>query len=117
MYTNTCCTIYLASMGYHKVFIERCFLDHRKTHTSNNQNLRYEESAFVMFHGHEDLVFTGGKDWLIEGDCTIDIERDSEEARSQCMDALKHAGAYTVMAADYKAYGSAKMRHWEVSCR
>ena len=104
MYTNTSCTLYLKSNGYKKVFIDKCFLTDTSIASMNKQGRTYDESAFCLFQGHTDLQFTKGKDLLIEGAC--DIEIDSTEA-----------GAFTIMLADYKKYGTQLMQHWELSCK
>lgn len=70
-----------------------------------------------MFDGHTDLQFTDGKDLLIEGACEIEIDTTDARKQSESMDKLVKAGAYTIMLADYKKYGSKSMQHWEVSCK
>ena len=70
-----------------------------------------------MFNGHTDLQFTKGKDLLIEGACEIEIDSTDARKQSESMDKLVKAGAYTIMLADYKKYGSKSMQHWELSCK
>ena len=70
-----------------------------------------------MFDGHTDLQFTKGKDLLIEGDCAIEIDTADARKQSESMDKLVKAGAFTIMLADYKKYGTQPMQHWEVSCK
>lgn len=70
-----------------------------------------------MFDGHTDLQFTKGKDLLIEGACEIEIDSTDARKQSESMDKLVKAGAFTIMLADYKKYGSKSMQHWEVSCK
>lgn len=70
-----------------------------------------------MFDGHTDLQFTDGKDLLIEGACEIEIDTTDARKQSESMDKLVKAGAFTIMKADYKKYGSKSMQHWEVSCK
>lgn len=70
-----------------------------------------------MFDGHTDLQFTKGKDLLIEGDCAIEIDTTDARKQSESTDKLVKAGAFTIMLADYKKYGSESMQHWEVSCK
>ena len=70
-----------------------------------------------MFDGQTDLQFTDGKDLLIEGACEIEIDTTDARKQSESMDKLVKAGAYTIMLADYKKYGSKSMQHWELSCK
>lgn len=70
-----------------------------------------------MFDGHTDLQFTNGKDLLIEGACEIEIDSTDARKQSESMDKLVKAGAFTIMRADYKKYGTEAMHHWELSCK
>ena len=70
-----------------------------------------------MFDGHTELQFTDGKDLLIEGNCVIEIDTTDARKQSESMDKLVKAGAYTIMLADYKKYGTQSMQHWEISCK
>lgn len=70
-----------------------------------------------MFDGHTDLQFTKGKDLLIEGNCAIEIDTTDARKQSESTDKLVKAGAYTIMLADYKKYGTQSMQHWEISCK
>lgn len=70
-----------------------------------------------MFDGHTDLQFTKGKDLLIEGVCEIEIDSTDARKQSESMDKLVKAGAFTIMLADYKKYGTQLMQHWELSCK
>ena len=117
MYTNTSCTLYLSSLNYQKVTVGNCFLTSRKITTASNYGLDYQENCFCMFRGHDDLVFTEGKDYLIEGNCDIEIADQSEKGRSDFFKSLREVGANTVMLADHKKYGTHGMRHWELSCK
>ena len=54
---------------------------------------------------------------MIEGDCAIEIDTTDARKQSESMDKLVKAGAFTIMKADYKKYGSKSMQHWEVSCK
>lgn len=70
-----------------------------------------------MFNGHTDLQFTNGKDLLIEGNCAIEIDITDARKQSESMDRLVKAGAFTIMLADCKKYGTQSMQHWEISCK
>lgn len=117
MYGNSSCTLYLASKNYEKVIIPHCFLTHRKIAAAVRTGLDYTESAFCMINGNSDLVFTAGKDFLVEGVCDIDFVNDQGKGQSDSIKAIQDAGGYTVMLADWKGYGSRGMRHWEISCK
>ena len=117
MYANTSCTLYLQKNGYKKILIDKCFLTDTSIASMSKQGRTYEESAFCMFKGHTDLQFTNGKDLLIEGDCEIEIDSTDARKQSESMDKLVKAGAFTIMRADYKKYGTEAMHHWELSCK
>ena len=118
MYTNTSCTLYLSSRNYQKVTVSKCFMTSRKIATASTSGLEYQESCFCMFQGFSDLVFTEGKDYLIEGNCDLTIDDpDSEQGRSEFFKSLRNIGANTIMLADHKKYGTTGMRHWELSCK
>ena len=87
-----------------------------------------------MFQGHDDLIFTEGKDYLVEGYCNLTIPlfpdeqsypkesaiplvETAEKGRSEFFKSLREIGANTIMLADHKKYGSHGMRHWELSCK
>lgn len=117
MYANTSCTLYLQKNGYKKILIDKCFLTDTSIASMNKQGRTYNESAFCMFDGHTDLQFTKGKDLLIEGACEIEIDSTDARKQSESMDKLVKAGAFTIMLADYKKYGTEAMHHWELSCK
>ena len=117
MYANTSCTLYLQKNGYKKILIDKCFLTDTSIASMSKQGRTYEESAMCMFRGHTDLQFTKGKDLLIEGNCAIEIDTTDARKQSESMDKLVKAGAFTIMLADYKKYGTQSMQHWELSCK
>ena len=117
MYTNTSCTLYLASQNYSKVTIPHCYLTHRKIAITARTGLEYSENAFCMIKGNSSLSFTEGKDFLVEGPCDFVFDNTDGKKQSDSIKALKALGAFTVMMADRKEYGSQKMRHWELSCK
>lgn len=116
MYTNNRCSIFLYAEGYRRIDT-RCFITYRKEHDFGGRSLTYKERCFVMFMGDKNIKFTGGKDFLILGGSNINFMDCTDEKRSRNLDELKALGACTVMVAEYKDYGSKRMRHWEVSCR
>ena len=117
MYTNTSCTLFLYSLKYKPVVISHCFLSQTSIASASRQGLDYTESAECMFKGHTDLKFTKGKDFLLEGSSSITFSDASQKGISDGLKAVHDAGGLTIMRADYKAYGSKRMRHWEVSCK
>ena len=54
---------------------------------------------------------------MIEGVCEIEIDTTDARKQSESMDKLVKAGAFTIMLADYKKYGTQLMQHWELSCK
>lgn len=117
MYTNTSCTLFLYSQNYKPVVIPHCFFTHTSIVSASRQGLDYRESAQCMFKGNEKLIFTKGKDFLIEGISEITFEDTTQKGISEGIKAIHDANGLTIMRADYKAYGSKRMRHWELSCK
>ena len=118
MYTNTYCTLYLKSLNYEKVEINEAFITKRTPFTLSKLGLSYTENAMCMFKGQTSLVFTPGKDFMIEGKCDAVL---SGLVGQEYTDALKRLisekHAMTIMEATYLKYGSARMHHWELSCK
>ena len=117
MYTNTSCTLYLAKNNYEAIIIPHCFLTHRKIYAASKLGLEYSESAFCVMQGNSSLSFTEGKDFLVDGVCEFQFDNSGDKQYSDSVKALKELGAYTIMMADWKNYGSKPMRHWEISCK
>lgn len=117
MYTNTSCTLYLKSNGYKPLLIPHCFYTETSISSASKTGLDYTESAACLFKGEKTLAFDRGHDFLIEGNSSLAIDATTEKGLSEGMKALQKAGAKTIMRADYKGYGSAGMRHWELSCK
>lgn len=116
MYCNSSCSLFIKSLGYKKVFIPHCFFSRKKQSAYDNKGLNYNESAFVIFKTNN-IDFTDGEDFVIEGQCDLEVYADSPEKYSQCIRAIKESGAYTIMSANVLNYGSGNMRHVELSCR
>ena len=118
MYTNTSCTLYLKSDNYAKTYIEHCFLTHRKIASYEKNGLSYPESAFVMFDIPSGKTFSGGHDFLVEGSTELTIDNSTPQKFSESMKTLMATyDVFTIMCADEKSYGSASMRHMEISCK
>ena len=88
-----------------------------KRSSADKMGLNYQESAFVAISGHSGLVFTGGKDYITPHETALNFDASTDQGYSEMVKALKAAGALAVMSADYKDFGSARMRHWELSCK
>ena len=117
MYTNTSCTLYLKSNGYKPLLIPHCFYTETSISSASKTGLDYSESAFCMFKTDDQLVFTNGHDFMIAGSVIINVDSSSDQGLSDSLKQLQKAGAKTIMKVDYKGYGSAGMRHWELSCK
>jgi len=117
MYTNTSCTLYLKSNGYKPLLIPHCFYTETSISSASKTGLDYTESAFCMFKTDEKLEFTNGHDFIIEGVIDINVDTSTSAGLSGGLKKIQSAGAKTIMRADYKDYGSARMRHWELSCK
>lgn len=117
MYTNTSCTLYLKSNGYKPLLIPHCFYTETSISSASKTGLDYSESAFCMFKTDEKMEFTNGHDFIIECVSEISIDASTAAGLSEGLKKIQSAGAKTIMKADYKGYGSAGMRHWELSCK
>lgn len=117
MYTNTSCTLYLKSRNYVPLTIPHCFYTETSIASASKTGLDYTESAQCFFKGDNTLVFTKGHDFIIEGVSDVSIDTATEKGLSDGFKAIQAAGGKTIMRADYKAYGTARMRHWELSCK
>lgn len=117
MYTNSFCTLYLKSRNYQPVSIPHCFYTDTSISSASKTGLDYSESAFCIFKTDDHLVFTNGHDFLIAGSVIINVDFSSDQGLSDSLKQLQNAGAKTIMRADYKDYGTARMRHWELSCK
>lgn len=117
MYSNTSCTLYLASLNYAPYVIENAFLTQSAITSATKTGLGYSESAQCLFKDNKGLKFTLGKDFLCEGKSEIEVDTSNSKSLSDSIKELKDKGAYTVMRADYKGYGSNRMRHYELSCK
>lgn len=76
----------------------------------------------IMVHipitSKENLVATLGKDIIINGIVSTDIDNTSQTTQSASLKTLKETyGFVTVSACDPKLYGSRNMQHYEVSCK
>lgn len=116
MYENRKCTLYLAANGYAPVTIN-CFMTDTKRSSAGKLGLNYQESAFAAILGHSELIFTGGKDYITPHETALIFDASTDVGYSEMVKALKAAGALTIMSADFKDFGSARMRHWELSCK
>ena len=117
MYTNASCTLYLKSRNYKPILIPHCFYTDSSISSASKTGLDYSESAFCMFKTDEKMEFTNGHDFIIEGISEINVDPSTSAGLSDGLKNIQSAGAKTIMKADYKGYGSAGMRHWELSCK
>lgn len=117
MYTNGSCTLYLSSLDYKPLIIQKCFITKRTPNAFSKLGLSYTENGFVMFQGNTDLVFSEGKDMLVKGQTIIDVDVSTPKAKSETLQAIKNSGGVTVMQATYLDYGLDHMCHWELSCK
>lgn len=119
MYTNTSITLYLASNNYTPLVIPHAFMTIARHDVVDRQGHAYTEEAQVIFKGDKAISFTPTKDFVIDGVSEIheSVDLNTEKGRHDLYTLLKNSGAFTVMNASYKSYGSTRMRHWELSCR
>ncbi len=66
----------------------------------------------------EGLKFTTGKDLVVKGEISTEIDNASQQTISTSLATLKAANdVYTVTVADGKLYGSKNMQHYQIMCK
>lgn len=126
MYTNADCTLYLYSKEgnasqYTRLPVEEVYWEDVEQATFLKTGQRNACSVLLVIPLEslsEPVNFTRGKDLVIKGIVTDEIDCNSQEAMSKSLAALKAAHELlTVTTVDERLYGSESMQHYELSCK
>ena len=126
MYTNADCTLYLYSKEgkaekYTRFPVEEVYWEDVEQATFLKTGQRNACSVLLVIPLEslsEPVDFTRGKDLVIKGIVTDEIDCNSQEAISQSLAALTAAHELlTVTTVDERLYGSESMQHYELSCK
>ena len=121
MYTNADITIYTHADGYKRHEIKGVFWDESKQSNMIKSGLSTIDSVtiFVPFANMPpDIKFATAKDLIVNGIVDDEIDNLSQQAYSASLNALRSKyDVYTLSICDKKDYGSADMRHYELSCK
>lgn len=118
MYTNTKITLYRLVDKKYERSVHDVFWNDKKISNFNKTGLTTCDTALVLIpHNGIDLTFITGKDYIVKGECEIQIDNTTPQLFSNSMKALKEYGYYTIMSADAKLFGSKDMWHYKLSCK
>jgi hypothetical protein len=126
MYTNADCTLYLYSKEgkaekYTRFPVEEVYWEDVEQATFLKTGQRNACSVLLVIPLEslsEPVNFTRGKDLVIKGIVTDEIDCNSQEAMSKSLAALKAAHELlTATTVDERLYGSESMQHYELSCK
>ena len=126
MYTNADCTLYLYSKEgkaekYTRFPVEEVYWEDVEQATFLKTGQRNACSVLLVIPLEslsEPVNFTRGKDLVVKGIVTDEIDCSSQETMSKSLAALKAAHELlTVTTVDERLYGSESMQHYELSCK
>ena len=126
MYTNADCTLYLYSKEgkaekYTRTPVERVYWEDVRQSTFLKTGQRDGQTALVvipMDSLNGPMQFTNGKDLIVKGIVTDEIEGSDQSTLSKSLAALKSAHNFlTVSTVDERLYGSESVQHYELSCK
>ena len=126
MYTNADCTLYLYSKEgkaekYTRFPVEEVYWEDVEQATFLKTGQRNACSVLLVIPLEslsEPVNFTRGKDLVIKGIVTDEIDCNSQEAMSKSLATLKAAHELlTATTVDERLYGSESMQHYELSCK
>lgn len=126
MYTNADCTLYLYSKEgkaekYTRFPVEEVYWEDVEQATFMKTGQRNACSVLLAIPLEslaEPVKLTRGKDLVVKGIVTDEIDCSSQETMSKSLAALKAVHELlTVTTVDERLYGSESMQHYELSCK
>jgi hypothetical protein len=121
LYTNADITLYSYQDGaYTRALINNVFWDEVKQSNLIKSGLTIADTVkiFIPVSSICNLNITTGKDIIVKGIATVDIDNTSQATQSMSLKTLKETyGFITVSSCDKKLYGSKAMQHYELSCK
>lgn len=126
MYTNADCTLYLYSKSgkteqYTRVAVENVYWEdvrHATFVKTGQQNACNVMLVIPAESLEEPMHFTQGRDLVIKGIVSDQIDCTDQKSLSESLAALKAAhDCLTVVSVDERLYGSRTMQHYELACK
>ena len=126
MYTNADCTLYLYSKEgkaekYTRFPVEEVYWEDVEQATFLKTGQRNACSVLLVIPLEslsEPVNFTRGKDLVVKGIVTDEIDCSSQETMSKSLAAIKAAHELlTVTTVDERLYGNETAQHYELSCK
>ena len=126
MYTNADVTLYLYSKDgkaekYTRMSIEGVYWEDVRQSTYLKTGQRDGTSVLLVIPLESlngPVKFTPGKDLIVKGIISDEIDGSSQETMSKSLAAIKSArGFLTVTTVDERLYGSESMQHYELACK
>lgn len=109
---------HLGSNGYEKNVYDKCFWDEDQATAIKKSGLASVDSLYVSipYSVVQSLEINKGKDYIIQGETTLEIDNTTEKAQSNSIKELKaNHNLLTLSAGSLKNHGSKRMWHWELS--
>lgn len=126
MYTNADCTLYLYSKkGKQEVYtrkpVEGAYWEDVRQSSFLKTGQRNAATALVVIPLESlkaPVKFTNGKDLIIKGIVSDEVDCTDQATLSKSLAALQSAhDLLTVTTVDERLYGSASVQHYELSCK
>ncbi len=126
MFTNADCTVYLYSKKgrtekYTRFPIEDVYWEDVRHSTFMKTGQRDACSVLLVIPLESldgPITFTQGKDLIVKGIVTAEIDCTDQKTMSESLSALKSAYDYlTVTSVDERLYGSEAVQHYELACK
>lgn len=126
MYTNADCTLYLYSKSgkteqYTRVAVENVYWEDVRHATFVKTGQQNSCNVLLMIPAEsldEPLRFTQGKDLVIKGIVSDQIDCTDQKSLSESLAALKAAhDCLTIVSVDERLYGSKSVQHYELACK
>ncbi len=111
-------TIYhLREKEYVRAVYEGCFWDADAATAVEKTGLANADSLYVSIPllNAPALTVAKGKDLIVQGECSVEIDNTSQTTQTASIKALKaEYDVYTITTLTRKDHGSPRMHHWEV---
>lgn len=118
MFTNGKVTLYSLADGVYQRIIIDAFYSSTKISKFDKIGLSTSGTAIVYIpHKGVDLTFTTGKDFIVNGECLLELDNSTPQKLSESLKALKEYDFVTIISVDPKLYGSVNMWHYHLSCK
>lgn len=109
---------HLGASGFTKAVYDKCFWDEDQATAIKKSGLASVDSLYVSipYSVVQSLEINKGKDYIIQGETTLEIDNTSQATQSTSIKELKAKhNLLTLSAGSLKNHGSKRMWHWELS--